>query len=106
MGWNLTNEIGSIFERSPRLAWQAESAFQVLYAITKDRARLEKASDDFRDNVLADIAALAQKFATSWTSAEPKPLGEALGSPSSPAIGESSPVKADAPKNAAVGGKI
>jgi hypothetical protein len=92
----MDNQIAAIFLGASRMAIQAESSFQTIAAVIKDRARLEKAPDSFRDELLADVAALAAKFSQPW----PKE-GEASGSPSSLGTGESSPVKAEAAVSAA-----
>jgi hypothetical protein len=92
----MDNQISAIFLGASRMAIQAESAFQTIAVVIKDRARQEKAPDAFRDELLADVAALAAKFSQPW----PKE-GEASGPPSSLGTGESSPAKAEATANTA-----
>jgi hypothetical protein len=96
----MDKKIQALFFGRDRLVTQAEGCFQTLLIYIADRCRLTGASEEKKAAMIESVHKLAEEFI-----ADPPP-GNLNGSPSSPAIGESSPVKADAPKNAAVGGKI
>lgn len=93
----MNERIAAIFLGKDRLVIQAESSFQHLAVLIKDRCRLTKAPDEKRDRMLASLYALADEFAG-------EPEGNDQGPPSSPGIGESSPAKAEGTVNSAGGG--
>lgn len=93
----MNERISAIFLGKDRLVIQAESCFQQLAVLIKDRCRLTKAPDEKQERMLAALYALADEFAG-------EPEGNEQGRPSSPSIGESSPVKAEGTAKSAGGG--